>query len=917
MKPGRAATCAAAAALLAVLSAATVRAQRIGTGPRPPGVTAQTGLTFRRSEGAEGPAAPRPPSPPPASPLSADDTARVLQRLPPMSPEPTPPPFALRESSLPPPRTGVTVKDTFPLPGTKEGPGYVSASNLEVLRHASDGEVALAPNVSITFSQPMVEVTSYAELEKGAVPARLDPQPPGHWSWVGTRTLVFEPDPQASPAPDRMPMATEYRVEVPAGTRSAVGGTLPQAVRWSFGTPPPQIVESWPKEGSVRRDTLFFAAFDQRVDPAAVLATVRVEAGGAMQALRLATPDEVKANEELSGHAERAVAGRWLAFRAEQPLPADAEVTVTVGPGTPSAEGPRRTTKPQAWRVRTFGPLKLIAQQCGWNDQCPPGTPFRLRFSNAIDAEAFRPDMVHVEPALPALGVDVFGDWLHVNGRAKGGARYTVTVAPELRDVFGQALGAPASAVFTTTHALPQLTAPSSGFVVLDPARPPRFSVWSVNHPRLHVTAWAVTPADWPAYQQYQQQEARNERGARPAPGRRVIDTEVAVRGEPDELTETRIDLAPALANGLGHVVLLVQAVEPPSSSTQGRAYPQRALAWVQSTRIGLAAFVDEDQLVAWGTALADGAPLGGLDLQLLGTPVRAATDAQGLARIALPSTPVQALVATRGADTAMLPAEIGWWSARAGWQKKPRAAYLRWFAFDDRGMYRPGEEVRVKGWARIVDDGKAGDVRAWDGSVPGFDYTVYDSRHNVVTRGRGAFNAYGGFDLTLKLPPTMNLGPASVQFESKPWQAGMEEFQVQEFRRPEYEVTAEASQAPHFVSGHATTTVSAQYYAGGSLSAAPVNWSVASSTTTFRPPNRDDFSFGRWLPWWDVSSRERSDTTVRDFEGQTDASGKHRLRIDFDKADPPLPSSVRARATVTDVNRQAWTASVELLVHP
>ena len=50
------------------------------------------------------------------------------------------------------------------------------------------------------------------------------PQPPGEWRWVGTRTLVFEPE-------GRFPMATDYRVEVPAGTRAATGGTLAERRR--------------------------------------------------------------------------------------------------------------------------------------------------------------------------------------------------------------------------------------------------------------------------------------------------------------------------------------------------------------------------------------------------------------------------------------------------------------------------------------------------------------------------------------------------------------------------------------------------------------------------------------------------------------------------------------------------------------
>ena len=39
--------------------------------------------------------------------------------------------------------------------------------------------------------------------------------------------------------------------------------------------------------------------------------------------------------------------------------------------------------------------------------------------------------------------------------------------------------------------------------------------------------------------------------------------------------------------------------------------------------------------------------------------------------------------------------------------------------------------------------------------------------------------------------------------------------------------------------------------------------------------------------------------------------------RIDFDSVNPPRPSNVTAQASVMDVNRQQWTATTSMLVHP
>ena len=72
--------------------------------------------------------------------------------------------FALRDRSLPPPRTGQTIINHFPPSDRKTAPDQVSPGPLEVLRFAPEGEVPIAPHLSVTFSQPIVPVTSYSDL---------------------------------------------------------------------------------------------------------------------------------------------------------------------------------------------------------------------------------------------------------------------------------------------------------------------------------------------------------------------------------------------------------------------------------------------------------------------------------------------------------------------------------------------------------------------------------------------------------------------------------------------------------------------------------------------------------------------------------------------------------------------------------
>ena len=131
-------------------------------------------------------------------------------------------------------------------------------------------------------------------------------------------------------------------------------------------------------------------------------------------------------------------------------------------------------------------------------------------------------------------------------------------------------------------------------------------------------------------------------------------------------------------------------------------------------------------------------------------------------------------------------------------------------------------------------------------------------------------------------------------------------------------------TEAPHFVGGKALLSVEAKYYAGGGLANAETNWTVTASPTNYTPPNRGDYTFGTWTPWW--RSYDYGDYwavggygggSSQSFKGVTDASGKHLLKIDFESVKPPRPYTISAASSVQDVNRQTWSSSTSLLVHP
>lgn len=940
----------------------------------------QNGLKFRLSEGVEGAEKRDKTLPAATDPLGDSETNGLLKRVPAIKSDPDDKTeFAKRIGSLAAPKTGNKVPVKFPSDEMRALPNATDASALQVLRYSPEGEISLAPDLSVTFSQPMVAVTSQDEAAKYA-PVELSPQVEGRWRWLGTKTLMFDTD-------KRFPMATKFTARIPAGTRSATGQTLTKDVVWTFTTPPAKVETMFPNGGVTRRNALMYLQFDQAIDPAAVLRSISVSGGSKKLPLRLATEAEIGSDSTISYYSKQAQAGRWMAFRAvnadgsvENALPGASSISVTVGPGTPSAEGPLLSTKAQAFSFQTFSPLKFNRAYCGWNGNttCSPFDNWIIEFNNSLDASKFAKELIRIEPAVEGLNIYPSGPNVYIQGYKKGKTTYTISVDLSVQDTFGQTLGRSATATIKVGSAPANLYSQGGFMSVLDPTAKPSFSVYSTNQPSMKVKMYSVDPTNWSQFQQFIRYLNYDD-GKRPTiPGRLVSDETVSIQTKPDEMVETRIDIAKALSGGYGNVIL---DIEP--TVKRDKYDRTRIVTWLQATQLGIDAFVDNTELVGFVTELRSGKPLSGVDVTIApnGTQANNETPEQqepgffartwnwltsigsgpradevnafesdgseapsetiaetsvfkstdnGIVRLELPASPSakeqNVLIARRGKDVAFLPENTDYyWQDSGSWYKKTSSDTLRWFVFDDRKMYKPKEEVAIKGYIRKYTAGKLGDVESLVGAANGITYTVYDARNNEIAKGTGELNSFGAFDFTFSIPDNANLGYGRVDISTNSSISGgstQHSFQVQEFRRPEFEVTSKVeTEAPHFVGGNAMVAVEAKYYAGGGLANADANWNVTATATNYTPPNRDDFTFGTWTPWWwDFDGgygRGYGGGSSQSFKGTTDASGKHVLKIDFDSVKPPRPYTVTASASVQDVNRQTWSSSTSLLVHP
>ena len=875
------------------------------------------GLDMRVSDGKQGPAAIDHATLAPAVKISDADAEQLLARSKPIQADADDKQaFALRPHSQPAPRTGQVIKASFPASPSSLVPPARTNDNgrdLKVLRYMPEGKVPLAPELSITFSQPMVAVTSQGDAA-AVQPVKLTPQPKGTWRWIGTRTLLFDPE-------VRFPQSTTYQVEVPAGTRSANGGVLKEGVKFTFETPAPTMVAHYPGSGPQRLDAPMYALFDQKIDPSAVLPHLKVTAGGAPVALELVATTAIKDKQLmaiLDAAAKNEQTGRWIAFRATQPFAKATSVSVEVGEGTPSLEGPNKTPSAQRFSFETYPPLAITEHDCSG---CVPGSGMWMRFNNPLDGDKFDDALFTVTPKLPQQKIIQQGDFVSIAGASEARTSYQVVVSSKLTDAFGQELGKDTTLTYVIGDPRPTFYGPS-GMVVTDPgAVKPTLDFFTTNYSGLKVRLFQVEPDDLDAFGSYIRESYNRDKPPR-IPGKQVFAQTVKTTAGQNKLVETSIDLAPSLKRGVGHTIAIVE----PTPWTESYA-PPRMVAWVQTTKLGVDAYVDGDNLVSFVTELGTGKPAANVDLEIRPYGIKGKTDDKGMATLPLGTRALKGsnfLVARRGNDTAFVSEYDNYWNEGGSWTKRAKVNTLSWYVTDDRRMYKPGEQVTLKGWLRSIDLGKGGDVNGINGAVSAIAYKVFDSRNVQIGTGSIPVTTVGGFATKIALPKTPNLGYARVELAAQGKLAGAytHSFQIQEFRRPEFEVTAKASQGPFMVGGAGDLTVDAKYYSGGPLPGAPVRWSMSAQPTSFTPPNRDDYTFGEWTPWWGYSRWFEEPQAYKPpkewtLEGKTDATGAHTMHLDFLSLRPALPVSVVANASVTDVNRQTWNATQAILVHP
>ncbi|CAF3181371.1 unnamed protein product [Rotaria sp. Silwood2] len=864
--------------------------------------------------------------------------------------------FFKREATIKAPKTSKVIQTPFPAPllERKEDSeldieqlkqlAKQDAGPLIIERYSPSEELIdyVLPAVTLTFNQPMVPVSSLNEntnVEELGI--SLIRKIEGRWRWTGTKTLQIE-------AKHRLPYSTKFTLKVDKERCvSVLGGKLSEAFAFEFSTDTAKVTSFSPYGTVPTLKPKCFLLFNQKIDKSEILKHVRVvnSSGNKNQNQELEILDEATAKSEFESNIEADEGNheKYVAFTFKNDLSKATEYTVQLPIGCPSAEGPLKTTSEWSTSFSTYESLKIIEwypiEKNSWQQSAAPGESWSVTFNNSLDHSTINKSLFKIEPDVNGLGIEhmEYNDrQVTIHNNSKPNTVYTLVIeAGSLKDIHGQTLEHDFSAkpVQFKVHDPPPLMGDISGatgMVTMDPGvlDEPFYPFMVYNFSELTVRINRVKPEHYdqmlPCFNSYAY-TMEGQPWYNKLPGEELLNEVMQTNCERDEPKEIRIPLKQYLNqnSGTGQLILLIEPTKKAWSECQNHDWQYRQVksAWIQCTRLAVDLFVstgNNNALTAWVTELMTGAPVP--QATIIVPNEKGETDQQGLCTIekyVADNDQTNKILVVEKDDDLCISVNI---HAYASYMD----VYI-WHVFNDRGLYKPKEDVHIKGYVRLLE--VKGEVRLPNYAQGTIDYTVHDPRGEQLLQSKVDLNTYGAFDIQFTLPDNVNLGDAYVAFNLlDSVNRYTHQFKIQEFRRPEYEVSSTIQSATNYychptMDQHVIVTCQGKLFSGGYLNDTNVQWIVRAETTKFKPAKRSEYTFGRAEPrffWFRHNDENKISYPAKHIQGTTNDKGMHEIKISYHGIEEePRPMVVSALAAITDINHQTQETQTQFIVHP
>lgn len=747
--------------------------------------------------------------------------------------------------------------------------------------------------VVAAFNQPVVPLGDAAAGPPAFTILSEEGEPvEGSGEWVNTSTYLF----RARPA---FPGGKTYRVQFNPNLKSLSGAPLqPPEEEWTFSVAPPRVIEIFPRDGEnkVLLDSKIILTFDQPMDTSSVEAAFSLRDG------------EGKA---VDGRFEWNADATQLTFTPLALLQRNHPYTTLLGSDAQALGGTALRQEVRAeWR--TLPPFDLLYTNPPHEGEKPPHEAVWFYFSSPLEERNLE-EHFRVSPAVSNLSVwwDDQAWAAAVTGDFDPSRSYTIEVAPELSDLYGQKLGRSVRISFRTAPLPPNLSLTAPNSVLLLTSDETSVPAQAVNLPRVQIGSGSLSleefirlqnPLNYSYFREFRAADHQSweqifELATNQA---QPIAFSIQPNGQPRSPGLYYLDLEMPQERGSHRYLLVVSDIH-----LTFKLSPQEALVWaVESRNLTPLANAPIAILDESGAILAQGQ-----------------TDSQGIFRKAIPAVedPWKNFyaVAYQPGHPQFGMAMLNWnsgvesWSFGIPFQFSPPS--LKLYLYTDRPIYRPGQTVYLRAVLR-----QAFNAQYTLPEVATLPLRVLDPLGRELAYLLLPLSEFGCASGEFTLSPDAPPGTYSIESPLAEYQSVF--FGVAAYRKPQIELTL-AAERDHLQAGeNLTVRLSARYFFDAPAPNLPIRWALYWQEAS---EPLEGYSTGEAEKFW--SSGFTSDpmfaqmalltNLLTEGEARTDADGFLELSIPTEKTSRPRQYVLEV--TATDESGLPVSGRTTVLAHP
>jgi len=770
--------------------------------------------------------------------------------------------------------------------------------------------------ITVVFDRPMIALTTATNSAIKQPAFSITPEIKGEGRWLGTTAYQFRPS-------ERFMRATTYKVIVPSNMHSQDGGILQNGYTWEFSSERPRVDAISPqRDYSYASPTASVSAtFNQDIDQKTINDKFIVYD---------------KNKNKVPGRI--VLDGQQVGFYASQPLTREEQYTAQIMQGVNSTEGPNGMESDYTWSFKIAArPAVISTTPSNGDKNVSEQYRAEVLFKTPMDEDSFE-NNVFIDPApetKPSLSFYSYNDRNSLSvstylGRSK---EYTITVGANVKDQYGVPLGNSYAFKFTTSPYKPTVSINPFGtyFGSFNQQVIPRIVVQAINANQVNYNLYKLKKEDLLELyrRRYEQQcsdeQCRNWQNYNTSKLEKVRSWSETY--EADFNTPVNVVTKVTANNGdklpSGFYFLDV--------SIPQKVHDNMVMIISRST---LTVKKSSKQIFSWAVDQSSSDVVPNMNMQVTDSSgnvlTQGNTNNDGVFMKDVDLFQKNNLFVFGQKDDDIVVASSAWaeginrsdFGLPTYYNPNEQKDYntkenYKLFITLDRPIYRPGQKVYFKGVIRKDNDG------AYENLQPGekVSVSINDAQNRSVYTQQLPISTFGSFSGDFILSKDANLGyyQVSSNFQGNSFN---QQFQVEEYKRPDLAVTVKSSKDSYAQGENATIDINSSYYFGSPVTDALVTWTLQTQDYSFQWDKDWRFEFGDpdsyWSrSWWYYSGQSFfSGEKVTEGKGRTNEKGDLEINLPLDISKQKTSQKMVVEATVNDISNQSIAGSQEFIVN-